>query len=151
MSEYIIHDDRPYSTETRETKEAYPNKKLWLAETKFLMKHAWKLPGSSIKHLDTLQLFTMDAEKFLEKVEPEEYPISFEDSIRMEGSEKFYRITYIYCSPEWLHDWLDDVGIGNVTFQLRINHANKFFQCLVRPNVDRYPLEEAIRQGAVRL
>lgn len=126
-------------------------KRIWIKPVYNYMKYNWHLETRQFKFLDSNQLYTMKYVNFTAQLEIEEYPISFEDSFRMLDSDKYYRVSYIYCSPDWLEAWFEEDKDRDVTIQLRINYKNTFYQCVVRPNTSKYTKEEAIRQGAIQL
>lgn len=105
------------------TKEIYTN-----------LKYMWILPGWS-RTLPTLktQMYVSSVSSFLDRVIPEQYPGTYEDTITI-GNQAYF-ISYIFTSGTYLEDLASEAPatkIGLDTRSIQTQEGLKTF-CLVRP------------------
>lgn len=115
-----------------------------------ILKNIWSLSTYHKKMLNSRITYISTVEDFLSKVEPEEFPYTYE--VTFSFDHKRYFVSYAFCSLIYLSNLCATNPKTLIAYQLRVNEDNKFYGCLVRPIDKKMCSEETLLQaGAIKL
>ena len=90
-------------------------------------------------------MYVTTVSKFLDFVEQERYPASYEDTFKM--ANLVYFVSYLWCSPEYLEALAEEAPDTWVSIQLRAVTSAGFYACLVRITEKKVDVERMIENG----
>jgi hypothetical protein len=117
-----------------------------------MYKTTWSLQYNSsvAEHVSPELIFICPVSLFIEHVEQECYPDSYEDSFIFSGNR--YYISYLYTSAQYLEDLSADNPDTDLAFKLRtIQVQPKIHRCLVRLITPLMNRDRMIAKGAIVL
>jgi hypothetical protein len=114
-----------------------------------ILKNVWHLDVRELRLLDYKQTYLTTVSKFLQGVQEEKFPQTYQDSYK-HGESKYF-ISYLFCSGQFLEELSEVVPTTPIAFQLRINKQNKLHICLVRQYDRSWTTKQLVEQGAIEL
>ncbi len=112
-----------------------------------ILKQVWWLKPDHLRLLDRSPILTQCSVKhFTSLVQPETYPVSYEDKLQVE-TMTFY-VSYIQTSASYLDELAVDKPEAKLLLQLRWSVKSNFFYCLVvRREFIRTSHYQLVKQG----
>lgn len=114
-----------------------------------ILRNVWHLSPAYSSLLNKAQLFLTSVGNFVDSIQQEEYPGTYEDSLMIDG--KIYSVSYIFCSGAYLDDLSADSPNHPIAFKLRESKENNFRVCLVKRWDKTWNKDWLIRNGAKEL
>lgn len=113
-----------------------------------LLCNSWNLDFDVVRFVKSEGFYLTHLDSYLENIELEAFPQTYQDTVRMKKIEYF--ITYIYCSAQYLEDMCEKQPKRNIAFKTRslINGRNI---ALVRLWDRSWNEADLIKQGARRV
>jgi hypothetical protein len=114
-------------------------------EDRILLSQMWKLDLHKRRLLDVELQYFCSLDTFLSHMEDnQKYPWQY--IFKCDGAERGtlsvlktpFNVNFFFCSGEYLFDLQEEQEEYSVSFSLRINISNKFYQCLVKVNKDDF-------------
>ena len=109
------------------------------------LKHLWNINERLASKVTHKSMYVTTVSKFLDFVERERYPASYEDTFKM--ANLVYFVSYLWCSPEYLEALAEEAPDTWVSIQLRAVTSAGFYACLVRITEKKVDVERMIENG----
>lgn len=95
-----------------------------------VLNHIWKLSEGEAKLLDSCEMVVEPVLDFYQKI-TRDFDISYQDRLTLTVNS--FQVHYNFTSYDHLFHLIQSKPDTKVIYQLRINRANKYYGCLVRP------------------
>lgn len=116
--------------------------------TTAIIKNVWSIGEFQRSLLEIKDTYYSDIQTFLNKINHEQYPSSYEDTMLQPTTNKQFDISYIYTSGLFLEELLYNNINELILLQFRSSKELMVRCCLVRRFAASWTLESAIARGA---